>query len=65
MNPALLISIAVVCIAIANEEKFIAFEDWCADRIGYVAAKIYLGVKKARINKLVRSTDRLAKRVGR
>lgn len=65
MNPALLIGIAVVCIAVANEEKFIAFEDWCADRIGYVAAKIYLGVKKMRINKLVRSTDRLAKRVSR
>ena len=65
MNPALLISIAVVCIAVANEEKFIAFEDWCADRIGYVAAKIYLGVKKLQINKLVRNTEKLAKRVSR
>ena len=65
MNPALLISIAVVCIAIANEEKFIAFENWCADRIGYIAAKVYLGVKKLQINKLVRNTEKLAKRVSR
>ena len=65
MNAALLISLAVICLAVANEEKFIAFEDWCADRIGYVAAKIYLSVKKMQINKLVKNTDRLAKRVGR
>lgn len=65
MNPALLISVAMLCIAVANEEKFIAFEDWCSDRIGYVAAKIYLGVKKMQINKLVKNTDRLAKRVSR
>lgn len=65
MNPALLISIAMLCIAIANEEKFIAFEDWCADRIGYIAAKVYLGVKKVQINKLVRDTEKLAKRVSR
>ena len=65
MSAALLISLAVICLAIAHEEKFIAFEDWVADRIGYIAARIYLSAKKVRINKLVRSTDKLAKRVSR
>jgi hypothetical protein len=65
MNAAILICLAVICLAIAHEEKFVAFEDWCADRIGYIAAKVYLSVKKARINRLVKSTDRLAKRVSK
>ena len=65
MNAALLISLAVVCLAIANKEKLIDLEDWLADRIGYIAAKVYLSVKKVRINRLVKSTDRLAKRVSR
>lgn len=65
MNAALLISLVVICLAIANEEKLIAFEDWCVDRTAYVVAKIYLGVKKVRINKLVRNTEKLAKRVSR
>ena len=64
MNAALLISLAVICLAIAHEEKLIDLEDWLADRIGYIAAKVYLSVKKVRINRLVKSTDRLAKRVG-
>ena len=64
MNAALLISLAVILFAIAHEEKFIDLEDWLADRIGYIAAKVYLSVKKVRINRLVKSTDRLAKRVG-
>ncbi len=64
MNAVFLISLAVILFAIIHEEKLIDLEDWLADRIGYIAAKIYLGVKKARINRLVKSTDRLAKRVG-
>ena len=63
MNPALLISLGVILFAVIHEEKLIDLEDWLADRIGYVAAKIYLGVKKMQINKLVKNTDRLAKRV--
>jgi uncharacterized membrane protein SirB2 len=65
MNAVFLISLAVILFAIIHEEKFIAFEDWLTDRIGYIAAKVYLGVKKLQINKLVRNTEKLAKRVGR
>ena len=65
MNAALLISLAVILFAITHEEKLIDLEDWLADRIGYIAAKVYLSVKKVRINRLVKSTDRLAKRVGK
>jgi hypothetical protein len=65
MNAVFLISLAVILFAIIHEEKFIAFEDWCADRIGYIAAKVYLSIKKMRINRLVKSTNRLAKRVGK
>jgi hypothetical protein len=65
MNAALLISLAVILFAIIHEEKLIDLEDWCADRIGYIAAKVYLGVKKLQINKLVRDTEKLAKRVSR
>ena len=65
MNAALLISLAVILFAIAHEEKLIDLEDWLADRIGYIAAKVYLSVKKVRINRLVKSTDRLAKRAGK
>ena len=65
MNAALLISLAVILFAIIHEEKLIDVEDWFADRIGYIAAKVYLSVKKVRINRLVKSTDRLAKRVGK
>ena len=65
MNAALLISLAVICLAIAHEEKLIDLEDWLADRIGYIAAKVYLSVKKVRINRLVKSTETLAKRAGK
>ena len=65
MNAVFLISLAVILFAIAHEEKFIDLEDWLADRIGYIAAKVYLSVKKVRINRLVKSTDRLAKRVSK
>ena len=64
MNAALLISLGVILFAVIHEEKLIDLEDWLADRIGYIAAKVYLSVKKVRINRLVKSTDRLAKRVG-
>ena len=63
MNAVFLISLAVILFAIIHEEKLIDLEDWLADRIGYIAAKVYLSVKKVRINRLVKSTDRLAKRV--
>ena len=65
MNPVFLISLAVILFAIIHEEKLIDLENWLADRIGYIAAKVYLGVKKIRIKQLVRNTDRLAKRVGK
>ena len=65
MNAALLISLGVILFAIIHEEKLIDVEEWLADRIGYIAAKVYLSVKKVRINRLVKSTDRLAKRVGK
>lgn len=65
MNAVFLISLAVILFAIIHEEKLIDVEDWLADRIGYIAAKVYLSVKKVRINRLVKSTDRLAKRVGK
>lgn len=61
--------LVLILIGIWHEEKLIAFEDklWAhiADRIGYIAAKIYLGIKKVRIKKLVRSTNRLTKRLSR
>lgn len=63
MNAVFLISLAVILLALIHEEKLIDLEDWLADRIGYIAAKVYLSVKKVRINRLVKSTDRLAKRV--
>lgn len=65
MNAALLISLGVILLAVIHEEKLIDVEDWLADRIGYIAAKVYLSVKKVRINRLVKSTNRLAKRVGK
>lgn len=65
MNAALLISLGVILFAVIHEEKLIDLEDWLADRIGYIAAKVYLSVKKVRINRLVKSTNRLAKRVGK
>lgn len=65
MNAVFLISLAVILFAIIHEEKLIDLENWCADRIGFIAAKVYLSVKKVRINRLVKSTNRLAKRVGK
>ena len=65
MNAALLIGLGVILFAVIHEEKLIDLEDWLADRIGYIAANVYLSVKKVRINRLVKSTDRLAKRVSR
>lgn len=65
MNAVFLISLAVILFAIIHEEKLIDLEEWAADRIGYIAAKVYLSVKKVRINRLVKSTNRLAKRVGK
>lgn len=65
MNAALLISLGVILFAIIHEVKLIDVEEWLADRIGYIAAKVYLSVKKVRINRLVKSTDRLAKKVSK
>ena len=65
MNAVFLISLAVILFAIIYEEKLIDLEDWLADRIGYIAAKVYLGIKKVRISRLVKNTDRLAKRVSK
>ena len=65
MNAALLISLGVILFAVIHEEKLIDLEDWLADRIGYIAAKVYLSVKKVRINRLVKSTETLAKRAGK
>lgn len=65
MNAVFLISLAVILFAIIHEEKLIDLEDWLADRIGYIAVKVYLSIKKMRINRLVKSTNRLAKRVGK
>lgn len=65
MNAALLISLGVILFAVIHEEKLIDLEEWLADRIGYIAAKVYLSVKKVRINRLIKSTNRLAKRVGK
>ena len=65
MNAVFLISLAVILFAIIHEEKLIDVEEWLADRIGYIAAKVYLSVKKVRINRLVKSTETLAKRAGK
>ncbi len=64
MNAVFLISLAVILFATIHEEKLIDLEDWLADRIGYIAAKIYLGVTKVRINRLIKSTEALTKRAG-
>ena len=61
MNAAFLISLAVILFAIIHEEKLIAVEDWLADRIGYVAAKVYLGVKKVRNSRPVNLAKRVSK----
>lgn len=52
-----------ILIGIWYEDKVIAFEDWLADRIGYIIAKTYLKVKKMRIKRLVKLTEALIKRV--
>lgn len=65
MNAVFLISLAVILFAVIHEEKLIDLEEWLADRIGYIAAKVYLSVKKVRINRLIKSTNRLTKRVGK
>ena len=63
------VALVLILIGIWHEEKIIAFEDraweYIKGRTAYVVAKIYLGVKKVRINRLVKSTDRLAKRVSK
>jgi hypothetical protein len=46
------LALIIVLLGITHEEKLIAFEDkiwsYVADRIGYIAAKIYLTFKKER-----------------
>lgn len=39
------IALALVLLGIWYEEKVIAFEDWCADRIGYHIAKAIIGYR--------------------
>lgn len=57
------IALPLILIGIWYEDKVIAFEDWLADRIGYIIAKTYLKVKKMRIKRLVKRTEALIKRV--
>lgn len=58
-------ALVLILIGIWHEDKLIAFEDWLADRIGYIIAKAYLKVKKMRIKRLVKRADALIKRVGK
>ena len=47
MNSSILfISLIVILFAVIHEEKFIALEDWIADRIGFIAAKIFIFCKE-------------------
>ena len=47
MNSSILfISLIVILFAIIHEEKLIDLEDWIADRIGFIAAKIFIFCKK-------------------
>jgi hypothetical protein len=39
------IALVLVLLGIWYEEKVIAFEDWCADRIGYHIAKAIIGYR--------------------
>ena len=46
MNSSILfISLIAILFAIIHEEKLIALEDWIADRIGFIAAKIFIFCK--------------------
>ncbi len=75
MTPALigkttfLFAAIVLCaVCVWYNDKLVAFEkkvyEVACDRIGYIAAKIYLGVTKVRINRLIKSTEALTKRAG-
>ena len=47
MNSSVLfVALIAILFAIIHEEKLIALEDWIADRIGFIAAKIYIFCKK-------------------
>ena len=46
MNTILFILLIVVLLAIIYEDELIAFEDWVADRIGFVIAKIILWYRR-------------------
>jgi hypothetical protein len=47
MNSSILfILLIVILFAIIHEEKLIALEDWIADKIGFIAAKIFIFCKK-------------------
>lgn len=35
-----------ILFGIIHEEKLIAFEDWLADRIGYIAAKVVIWFRR-------------------
>ena len=43
----LFISLIAILFAIIHEEKLIALEDWIADKIGFVAAKIFIFCKQS------------------
>ena len=47
MNSSVLfVALIAILFAIIHEEKLIALEDWIADKIGFIAAKIYIFCKK-------------------
>lgn len=46
MNSSILfILLIAILFAVIHEEKLIALEDWIADRIGFIAAKIFIFCK--------------------
>ncbi len=52
----LTLALALILVGIWHEEKLIAFEekawDFIADRIGYIAARVYLTFRKKKVAKL-------------
>jgi len=41
----ILVGIVLCALGAWHNDKMVAFEDWFADRIGYVAAKVYIKAK--------------------
>lgn len=42
INTFLFLALIAILFGIIHEEKLIAFEDWLADRIGYIAARVVI-----------------------